>query len=210
MKRAEAGLDRIDRVGEEVLHPDSRLDPLVGSSCSARRTNGIRCSTGGDSASLAALANLRVVHDEYEKRADLATRERGALAGFEVGEADPGFTAGPQNTDIIPLYSVSVGLNLSAIHAFGSPAYSGSELLEAPEDTRVAADQILAEAEQLRLTPVDDPLPAGGSATGGCRWDRHDRRSIRKLPHRPRRRTMPPHQLTCLAPESRSACPLAP
>jgi hypothetical protein len=115
---------------------------------------------------LAAIANLGVLYDEYGKRADLATRERGALAGFEVGGAgaDPGFTAGPQNTDITPLYSLQVGLYLSAIHAFGSPAYSASELLEAPEDARVAADQLLAEAEQLRLTPVDHPPPAGGLA----------------------------------------------
>ena len=113
---------------------------------------------------LAALANLRVLHDEYGKRADLTTRERGALAGFEVGgaSADPGFTAGPQNTDIIPLYSVQVGLYLSAIHAFGSPAYSGSELLDAPEDARVAADQLLARAEELGVRAVDHPPAAGG------------------------------------------------
>jgi hypothetical protein len=114
---------------------------------------------------LAALANLRVLHDEYGKRADLTTRERGALAGFEVGgaSADPGFTAGPQNTDIIPLHSVAVGPYLSAVRAFGSPAYSESELLEAPEDARVAADQLLARAEELRLNAVDHPPPAGGA-----------------------------------------------
>ena len=88
----------------------------------------------------------------------------GVLAGFEVGgaSADPGFTAGPHNTDIIPLYSVAVGPYLSAIHAFGSPAYSALELLKAPEDARVAADQLLARAEELRLTAVDHPPPAGG------------------------------------------------
>jgi hypothetical protein len=113
---------------------------------------------------LAAIANLRVLYDEYGRRADLATRERGALAAFQVGgaSADPGFTAGPHNTDIIPLYSVAVGPYLSAIDAFGSPAYSASELLEAPEDARVAGDQLLAQAEQLRLTAVDQPPPAGG------------------------------------------------
>jgi hypothetical protein len=113
---------------------------------------------------LAAIANLRVLHDEYGKRADLTTRARGGLAGFEVGgaSADPGFTVGPQNSDIIPLHSVAVGPYLSAVHAFGSPAYSRSELLEAPEEARVAADQLLALAEGLRLTAVDQSPPAAG------------------------------------------------
>jgi hypothetical protein len=113
---------------------------------------------------LGAIANLRVLHDEYGKRADLATRARGGLAGFEVGgaSADPGFTVGPQNSDILPLYSVAVGLYLSAVDAFGSPAYSPSELPEAPENARVAADQLLARAEGLQLAPVDQLPPAGG------------------------------------------------
>jgi hypothetical protein len=137
---------------------------VLASLASGIRVRGAAILTALAVGGLAAVANLRVLHDEFEKRADLATRERGALAGFEVGgaSADPSFTAGPQNTDIIPLYSVSVGLYLSAIDAFGSPAYSGWELLEAPEDARVAADQLLAEAEQLRLTPVDQPPPTGG------------------------------------------------
>jgi hypothetical protein len=137
---------------------------VLASLASGIRVRGVAILTALAIGGLAAIANLRVLHDEYGKRADLATRERGALAGFEVGgaSADPGFTAGPQNTDIIPLYSVSVGPYLSAIHAFGSPAYSASELLEAPEDARVAADQLLAQAEELRLTAVDHPPPAGG------------------------------------------------
>jgi hypothetical protein len=137
---------------------------VLASLASGIRVRGAAILTALAIGGLAAIANLGVLHDEYGKRADLATRERGALAGFEVGgaSADPGFTAGPQNTDIIPLYSVSVGPYLSAIHAFGSPAYSGSELLEAPEDARVAADQLLARAEELRLTALAHPPPAGG------------------------------------------------
>jgi hypothetical protein len=137
---------------------------VLASLASGIRVRGAAILTALAIGGLAAIANLRVLHDEYGKRADLTTRERGALAGFEVGgaNADPGFTAGPQNTDIVPLYSVSVGPYLSAVHAFGSPAYSASELLEAPDDARVAADQLLARAEELRLTAVDHPPPAGG------------------------------------------------
>jgi hypothetical protein len=140
---------------------------VLASLASGIRVRGAAILTALAIGALAAIANLRVLHDEYGKRADLTTRERGALAGFEAGgaRADPGFTAGPQNTDIIPLYSVQVGPYLSAVHAFGSPAYSSSELPEAPEDARVAADQLLARAEELRLTPVDHPPPAGNCVT---------------------------------------------
>ena len=96
--------------------------------------------------------------------------------GFEVGgaSADPGFTAGPANTDIVSLNSLQVGPYLSAVHAFGSPAYSVAELPRAPEEARVAADQLLADAESLRPVPVDRPPPPAGppprlaGGTGGA------------------------------------------
>jgi hypothetical protein len=113
---------------------------------------------------LAAIANLAVLHKNYQGLADLATRERGALTGFEVGgaSADPAFRTGPGNTDITSLNSVEVGPYLSAVNAFGSPAYGASELPNAPEEARVAADQLLADAESLRLVPVDRPPPPRG------------------------------------------------
>jgi hypothetical protein len=137
---------------------------VLASLASGIRVRGAAILTALAIGGLAAIANLRVLHDEYGKRADLATRERGALAGFEVGgaTADPGFTAGPQNTDIIPLYSVSVGPYLSAVDAFGSPTYGASGLADASEAARVAADQLLADAEELRLVPVAHPPPPGG------------------------------------------------
>ena len=91
---------------------------------------------------LAAIANLRVLHNEYGTRADLATPERGALAGFEVGgaSADPGFTAGPHNTDITPLYSVAVGPYLLAIRTHGS--LLGPAALSLPVKRSVFGDSI--------------------------------------------------------------------
>jgi hypothetical protein len=113
---------------------------------------------------LAAIANLVVLGHNDEKMSDWATRARGALAGFEIGgaSADPGFIAGPYNTDIVSLNSLEVGLYLSAADAFGSPAYSAAELASAPEEARVAADQLLAAAEELRLFALDRPPPPGG------------------------------------------------
>ena len=115
-------------------------------------------------ASLAVITNLVVLHHYYERMSDWATRARGALAAFQIGaaSADPNFVTGPANTDIVSLNSLQVGAYLSAVDAFGSPAYGASELANAPEEARVAADQLLADAEGLRLVPVDRPPPQGG------------------------------------------------
>ena len=113
---------------------------------------------------LAVITNLVVLRHNYERMSDWATRARGALAGFEVGgsSADPGFVTGPSNTDITSLNSLEVGAYLSAVYAFGSPAYGASELAGASEEARVAADQLLAKAEELRPLAVAHPPPPGG------------------------------------------------
>ena len=125
-------------------------------------------------ACLATIANLVVLRHNDEKMSDWATRARGALAAFEVGghSADPGFTAGPDNTDITSLNSLQVGPYLSAVDAFGSPTYGPSGLAGASEEARVAADQLLADAEELRLVAVDQPPAAGRPAPAGRRWNR--------------------------------------
>ena len=114
--------------------------------------------------SLALIANLVVLHHYYVRMSDWATRTRGALAAFQVGgaSADPNFITGPDNTDIVSLNSLQVGPYLSAVHAFGSPTYGPSGLVGASEEARVAADQLLADAEDLRLVPVLHPPPTGG------------------------------------------------
>jgi hypothetical protein len=114
---------------------------------------------------LAVITNLVVLRHDYDRMSDWATRARGALAGFEVGgaSADPNFTTGPANTDITSLNSLLVGLYLSAVDAFGSPAYGASKLAEASEEARVAADQLLADAEELRLVPIALPPRPGGA-----------------------------------------------
>jgi hypothetical protein len=121
-------------------------------------------------ACLAVIANLVVLSHYYGRMSNWATRASGALAAFEVGgaSADPNFTTGPANTDIVSLNSLQVGPYLSAVDAFGSPAYGASELAGASEEARVAADQLLADAEELRLVAVDHPLPPGGPPPGAA------------------------------------------
>ena len=113
---------------------------------------------------LALITNLLVLRDNYERMSDWATRARGALAAFEVGgaSADPNFVTGPANTDIVSLHGLRVGAYLSAVDAFGSPTYGASGLSDASEPARVAADQLLANAEGLRLIPVAHPPPPLG------------------------------------------------
>jgi hypothetical protein len=114
--------------------------------------------------SLAVIANLVALHHYYARMSDWATRARGALAAFQVGGAgaNPNFTADPSNTDIATLNSVQIGPYLSAVAAFGSPTYGAGGLAGASEEARVAADQLLADAEELRPVAVDrPPAPAG-------------------------------------------------
>ena len=60
------------------------------------------------------------------------------------------------------LNSLEVGPYLSAVDAFGSPTYGAVGLAGASEEARVAADQLLADAEELRPVAVNrPPAPAG-------------------------------------------------
>lgn len=139
---------------------------VLASLASGIRVRGAAILTALVVGGVAAIANLRVLNDNYQSLADLSTRARGALAAFEIGgaSADPNFITGPGNTDIISLNSLEVGPYLSAVNAFGSPAYSASELARAPEEARVAGDQLLAKAEELQPVTVDRLPPPGGPA----------------------------------------------
>ena len=141
---------------------------------------------------LAVITNLVVLRHDYERMSDWATRARGALAAFEVGgsSADPNFVTGPDNTDIVSLDSLQVGAYLSAVDAFGSPAYGASALAGASEEARVAADQLLADAEDAATGADCPPAPARRSAATFRPRSRWGRRSPGKLPHghRARRR----------------------
>jgi hypothetical protein len=118
-------------------------------------------------ACLATIANLAVLGNRFQYLLDFTTKERGALAALELAApaANPNLVIDRGNTDIIPLYSLSVGPYLSAVRDFGSPAYDPSSLARAPEKARAAADQILVLAE-LPMGPVHQRVPLGGPPPG--------------------------------------------
>jgi hypothetical protein len=115
-------------------------------------------------ACLATIANLAVLHHQYDIHRARAIDERGALAGLEVAgpRADPNLILDPGNTENSALWSLTAGPYLSAVDAFGSPADDPLKLSGAPETARIAADRLNAQAEHLTPIPVR-PLP---TATG--------------------------------------------
>ncbi len=76
----------------------------------------------------------------------------------------------PENGFTVPLFGnhnlyISAGPYFSAVAAFGSPGDTTAGLLRRPEPIREAADEVLASAEQLRLTAD----PAFNPRRPGCR-----------------------------------------
>jgi hypothetical protein len=117
----------------------------------------------------AALANLSMLHQGYRSLAEGSETVRGGLAGLEIA-ADrvvPDFVLTPQNSDFNYFTLVKAGPYLSAEEEFGSPAYSRTELVSAPEGARVAADKVMAAALPITLRPEPGPLPGGCTTVGG-------------------------------------------
>ena len=103
----------------------------------------------------AAAANLATLHQSYQSLAGVSEIVRGGLAGLEIAadHVDPGFVLTPQNSDFNYFTLVKAGPYLSASEKFGSPAYSETELAEASDSARVAADKVLAAALPVSLQP---------------------------------------------------------
>jgi hypothetical protein len=104
--------------------------------------------------------NLVDMRNGYRSFKDLSDLERGALAGLEIARdtVDPNFRLGPDNAGGADYFNlVDARSYLSAVDAFGSPAYSEEELLRAAERTRAVADEAAAAAERLALAPASAP-----------------------------------------------------
>ncbi|HEY1284933.1 MAG TPA: hypothetical protein VGF04_02490 [Solirubrobacterales bacterium] len=84
--------------------------------------------------------------------------ERADLAALELSRdrVDPGLVLSEDIADT-GYVGVLAGPYLSARDAYGSPAFSESELAAAPEDARVAADKVLARAVGATLGPTTAP-----------------------------------------------------
>ena len=79
--------------------------------------------------------NLAAMHQAYVGLKNLLPAERGGLAGLEIDSdrANPTLTLNDRNAGFNYLGSVVAGPYLSAVRKYGSPAYSESELANAPE-----------------------------------------------------------------------------
>jgi hypothetical protein len=116
-------------------------------------------------AAIAVAVNLINLRDGYRVFKSLSDNERGGLTGLEFARdtVAPDFLLTPENSDAPYFDYVDAASYLSAIDAFGSPGYTESELLAAPEPTRVAADKAVSAAERIALAP------ATATAIEGCR-----------------------------------------
>jgi hypothetical protein len=132
---------------------------------------GWRVVVGALAISLAATAsNASTLRDAYLGLKGTTPVVRGGLAGLEIAadDVDPRLVLTPENADFNYFTLVDAGSYLSAVEAFGSPAYSEPELAAAPENGRVAADKVLAAAHRIALEPLSSatgcsPVPAGPS-----------------------------------------------
>ena len=106
-------------------------------------------------ATAAAVANLTLLRDAVPNLATFAQQERGGLAALELARdrVDPALALDPQNSDVDYLGLLDASSYLSAVDAYGSPAYTPAELAQAPEVARVAADKVSGAALRIRLVP---------------------------------------------------------
>lgn len=96
------------------------------------------------------LVPLREGRDFFEKQTVLT---RSDLAAIEAAErtVDPAFRLSPEIAGTVFLNEIEAGEYLQAVDEYGSPAYSPAALAGAPEDGRVQADLVLANALPLAI-----------------------------------------------------------
>jgi hypothetical protein len=110
---------------------------------------------------ISVLGNISVLHDTYKGLNAVTPTIRGGMAGVEIeaDAIDPDMTLTQENSGFNYLEFFRAGPYLSAVDAFGSPAYSQSELATAPEAARVAADLVMGTVLHPAVEP--GPRPAG-------------------------------------------------
>jgi hypothetical protein len=113
---------------------------------------------------LASLTNVSRLKDAAHGLEGIAQQQRGGLAAIELARDTvvPDLELTEQNSGVDYLGLLDAGSYLSAVDAFGSPAYSAAELPTAPEAGQVAADRVSALALRVGL------VPAPGATATGC------------------------------------------
>jgi hypothetical protein len=106
----------------------------------------------------AGVANLSLLKTNAHGLQGIAQQQRGGLAAIELARdvVSPDLQLTQENSGVDYLGLLDAGSYLSAVDAFGSPAYSAAELPNAPEAGRVAADRVSALALQVALVPAPD------------------------------------------------------
>jgi hypothetical protein len=126
----------------------------------AELANGLRVRRYATIAIVAAGVVAAVVNGERLRQAanglaGIAQQERGGLAALELARdtVSPDFTLTEQNSGVDYLGLLDAGSYFSAIDAYGSPAYTSTELESASESARVSADRVSAAALGIHLRP---------------------------------------------------------
>lgn len=104
----------------------------------------------------AAASNVIRLKDAAAGLNQIAQQTRGGLAALELARdrVNPDLELTQENSDVDYIGLLNAGAYLSAVDAFGSPAYSPAELANAPEAGRVAADKVSATALGIALQPT--------------------------------------------------------
>lgn len=109
------------------------------------------------------LVPLREGRDFFEKQTVLTRADLGAI---EIAErtVEPTFLLSPEVAGTVFLSEIEAGEYLQAVDEYGSPAYSPASLAAAPEEGRVHADLVLANALPLGI----ETDSAGTGPKGNC------------------------------------------
>jgi hypothetical protein len=100
----------------------------------------------------AVVSGLIFLNVGYDRRVQASDLDRAKLAAADIGR-------GHISDDFVIQLTTSTapftaGSYYSAVDAFGSPAFTESELLARDEPNRAAADQLLASAQGIKLAPI--------------------------------------------------------
>lgn len=117
---------------------------------------------------LATVSNISFLHHAWETLVPPERNVRAALAAVEISRdtVAPDFLLDSENGGAQYFAIIDAGSYLSAVDAFGSPAYDQAELLAAPEAARETADLALFAALRLELAPLE---PAASVSGRECR-----------------------------------------
>lgn len=115
---------------------------------------------------LASVTNVSRLKDAAHGLQGIAQQQRGGLAAIELARetVSPDLELTEQNSGVDYLGLVDAGSYLSAVDAFGSPAYSAAELPSASEAGQMAADRVSALALRVALAPAPG-VPATACVT---------------------------------------------